>query len=180
MERSEFYLKTAADSDAEQLHALMRAVYEGLEDKSLYVCDDLEFVRAHIAEHGFAVMACTKEERLAAALICRYPMAAEDNLGRELGFSDAELLRVVHMESAVVAPAHRGNGLQHQMIQYAEKRIDTSRFCCFMATVSPDNPASCHSLEKIGYIPVKTVEKYGGLVRRVYCKKLYDPCSGFY
>lgn len=52
MERSGFYLKTAADGDAEQIHALMRDVYDGLEDKSLYGCDDLEFVRSHITKHG--------------------------------------------------------------------------------------------------------------------------------
>ena len=172
MEQSGFYLKTAADSDAEQIHALMRRVYEGLEDKSLYVCDDLAFVKAHIAARGFAVMACAKGGELAAALICRYPMAAADNLGRELGLSQEELLRVAHMESAATAPAFRGNGLQCQMLRYAESHIDTDRFRCFMATVSPDNPASCRSLEKSGYTPVKTVEKYGGLARRIYCKRI--------
>ena len=171
MSRPVFLLKTAADGDAQQIHALMRYVYEELEDKSLYVCDDLEFVRTHIAQRGFAVMACTKEGELAAALICRYPMAEKDNLGRELGLSEAELLRIAHMESAVVAPAYRGNGLQCQMIRYAEKIMDAGRFLYFLATVSPDNPASCRSLEKCGYTPVKAAEKYGGLVRRVYCKK---------
>lgn len=172
MEQSKFYLKTAADGDAEQIHALMRYVYEGLEDKSLYVCDDLAFVRSHIAEHGFAVMACAKEGQLAAALICRYPMEAEDNLGRELGLSGSELLRVMHMESAVAAPAYRGNGLQCQMIRYAERHIDAAGIHYLMATTAPDNPPSCRSLEKCGYTPVKTVEKYGGLTRRIYCKQV--------
>lgn len=172
MEKTDFLLKPAADGDAEQLHRLMRCVYGGLEDKRLYVCDDLAFVRAHIARHGFAVAACTEEGALAAVLICRFPMAEEDNLGRELGLSGEELLRVVHMESAAVAPAYRGNGLLSRMLRYAEERAGAGRFRYFMATASPDNPASCRSLEKNGYLPIKTVEKYGGLVRRVYCKKM--------
>ena len=132
MGQTVFFLRSAADSDAEQIHALMRHVYGRLEDKSLYVCDDLAFVKAHIHRRGFAVMACTREGE----------------------------------------PAYRGNGLQCQMIRYAEESIDADRFRYFMATVSPDNPASCRSLEKLGYAPLKTVEKYGGLARRVYCKKV--------
>ena len=78
----------------------------------------------------------------------------------------------MHVESAVVASEYRGYALQGRMLQEAEHLIDRAKYSYLMATVSPENPASYKTLEKLGYELVLTKEKYGGLMRRLYIKNM--------
>ena len=165
-------LTTASMEQAEEIYNLMQTVHDQMEDKSLYVCDDLDFVKAHIKDSGFTVIACNEASEMVACFLVRFPGLSEDNLGRDIGLEDEELNRVAHMESAVVLPEYRGMGLQLSMLRYAEAHIDRSKYQYFMATVSPDNPWSYHSLEKNGYELKATKEKYCGLMRRIYLKIL--------
>ena len=171
MKGQEFIFRVAEAKDAQKIHNLMVEVYEQLENKSLYVCDDLAFVKRHISHEGFTVVACTKEDKIVGSLILRIP-DAEDNLGKDIGFSEEECQSVIHVESAVVAPLYRGNALQRRMLQIAETMIDRVKYSYLMATVSPDNPASYKTLESLGYELIVTKEKYDGLMRRIYRKAL--------
>lgn len=172
MEERDVILTVASQNDVQDIYDLMRKVYERLEDKTLFVLDSLEYVNAQITKEGFAVIARNKDESMVGAFIFRYPHMEEDNLGRDIQLADEQLNRVVHMESAVVLPEYRGGGLQSKMLQYAEKLIDKNRYKYFMATVSPDNPASYKSLEKNGYKCMTTKEKYHGKIRRIYLKEV--------
>ena len=171
MKNNDFTIRVADGTDAQTIYDLMVEVYEQLENKSLYVCDDLEFVKRHISQEGFTVAACSKEDKIVGSLILRIP-DAEDNLGKDIGFSEEECQRVIHVESAVVAPLYRGNALQRRMLQIAETMIDRVKYSYLMATVSPDNPASYKTLESLGYELIVTKEKYDGLMRRIYRKAL--------
>lgn len=96
----------------------------------------------------------------------------EDNLGRDIDLDEDKLKQGVHMDSAVVLPEYRGMALQSKMLKYAEEYIDKNKCKYFIATVSPENPASYKSLEKNGYQLMVTKEKYGGLMRRIYLKEV--------
>ena len=89
-----------------------------------------------------------------------------------IALTSENLKRVVHMDSASVLPQHRGHGLEHKMIAFAENLIDTSKYCYSFATVAPENITSLKSLEKNGYQIMVTKEKYGGIMRCVMFKKL--------
>lgn len=167
-----FYIRKAEIKDAKKIHEIMFLTQKALEDKTLYVCDDLEYVESHIEKQGFAVVACTKDETIVGSFLFRYPKLEEDNLGRDIGMKEEELEQVVHMESAVVLPEYRGNHLQEQMLHYGEALIDKNQYHYFMATVSPNNPASYLTFEKCGYQLIKTKKKYGGLLRRIYQKQV--------
>lgn len=170
--KMEWTLRVAKEEDIEAIDQMMQEVYERLENKALFVPSDLEYIKAHIETEGFMVLAYDPKVKMAGNFMVRYPMEAEDNLGRDIGLPKEELLRVAHMESAVVLPEYRGHHLQVQMLQYAERMIDTERFSYLMATVSPDNPASYRSMEAGGYQLMLTKEKYDGLPRRIYLKKV--------
>lgn len=157
--------------DVEEIYQIMKTVYNCLEDKTTFVCDDLEFVKRHIGEEGFIVIACTKSGKIIACLICRYPLGNKDNLGIDIKLSPDQLEKVVHMESAVVLPEYRGQGLQQQLLQFAEKNIDKKYMYC-LTTVSPDNAASCRAVEKSGYQFRLSKLKYGNLQRRIYMKNI--------
>ena len=166
-------LRTAKIEDAEDVHNIMQTVYDLLEDKSLYVCDDLNYVKEQI-KNGLGVVACNKEGKIIASFVIRFPKDALDNLGKDLNLPLSVLDRVVHMETAAVLPEYRGKGLQRRMLAYAENMIDKSKYNIFVATVSPNNPASCKTFEKLGYTNILTKEKYGGLERRIYMKDAFS------
>lgn len=172
MKKNDILFGLATKEDAKEIHELMEEVYEKLEDKSLYVCDGLEYVNTHISGEGFAVKACNYDGKIVGSFIFRYPGMQDDNLGRDIGLEEGELPKVVHMESAVVLPEYRGRGIQYKMLKYAEELIDKNQYKYFMATVSPNNPASYKSFEKNGYEIKLTKEKYDGLTRRIYLKKV--------
>jgi len=172
MNSNNITLTTALPEQAEEIYNLMKNVYDRLDNKELYVCDAPEFVKAHIKDTGFTVIACNEASEIVACFMVRYPGMDEDNLGRDIGLDANRLNQVAHMESAVVLSEYRGLGLQVAMLQYAERAIDKSKYKYFMATVSPDNPWSYCSLERNGYELKLTKEKYGGLKRRIYLKKM--------
>ena len=172
-----FVIRKAEVNDAEAIYAVMKKAEEALEDKSLYVCDVLDYVKSHIEtasnnvdENGFCVVACNENKKIVGIFIIRYPKKADDNLGKDIELSDTELLKVVHMESTAVLPEYRGNRLQEKMLRYAEGFIDKKKYHYLMATVSPDNPASYLTFENCGYQLMQTKEKYGGLLRQIYLK----------
>lgn len=168
----DYSFRKADVKDADDIFDVMRRVTEALPDKSLYVCDDLEYVRTLLQTGGFGVVACNSSNEVIAIFLFRYPHMSEDNLGRDINLSEDQLDSVVHMDSAAVLPEYRGQHLQEKMLRYAEKLIDTSLYHYFLATVSPDNPASYLSLERNGYSHIITKEKYGGLQRRIYLKEI--------
>ncbi len=163
--------RKAQAEDAPEIFRVMKDVHRELEDKSLYVCDDFEFVKEHIEDHGFTLVAFNEAEEIVGFLIVRYPMLMEDNLGRDLELPGEELTKVVHMESVAVLPDYRGQGLLLQMLQEAEALIDANDYTYYLTTVSPGNPASYKSFEKNGYRPVLEKKKYGGHIRKIYYKK---------
>ena len=63
------------------------------------------------------------------------PGESRDNLGRFLGLTEADLLRTAHMESAAVASAFRGHGLQGRMMAEAERMLRERGFSWLMGTV---------------------------------------------
>ncbi len=165
-------IRVAKDSDAQNIAQLMSYVYEKLEDKSTFVCDDLAFVKKHLNKNGFGVVACNENGEIVGSFILRFPHHDDDNLGKDINLSSKELQRVVHMESAVVHPSYRGKALQRKMLSYAEKLIDKEKYNILLATVSPKNLPSCKTFEQSAYKCVMTKEKYGGMMRNIYMKKL--------
>ena len=163
-----FTIKIAEPKDVTNIHNLMENVYENLEDKSLFFCDDLDYVQRHIKNEGFAIKV-EQNGKLVASLIVRFPGNAEDNLGRDVGLE--EIHKVAHIESIVVDAKYRGNGLQDKMIKFAEEVIFRRGYTYLMATVSPDNKHSLDNFERNGYEVKKVKEKYGGLRRAILLKK---------
>lgn len=167
--KNTFIISQAELKDATNIHNLMKAVYEKLEDKTLFFCDDLDYVQRHIEKEGFAIKV-EQDGKLVASLIVRFPGDAEDNLGKDVDIK--ELKKVAHIESVVVDEKYRGNGLQDRMIKFGEEVIFQRGYTYLMATVSPDNKHSLDNFKRNGYEVVKIKEKYGGMMRAILLKKL--------
>lgn len=178
----------ATKADITEIHTLMHATYASMENKDWYVTDNEEFLERHIGREGY-ILKYIDGGKIVAFLVVRHPGNAEDNLGRELSVScgggsaleplagmpvieEAVLAKVAHMESVVVAPSHRGQGLQGKLLKSAEELERTRGTGFLMATVHPDNVYSLGNLLRAGYECILETEKYGGLPRKVLCKKL--------
>ena len=169
-----YILRPATSKDAYEIWTVMDTCSKAMEHKDHFICDDLEYVQDILSGHGFAVAACDNTGKIVGNLLIKYPGLDIDNLGYDVFSSNCDialtsenLKRVVHMDSASVLPQHRGHGLEHKMIAFAENLIDTSNYCYSFATVAPDNMASLKSLENNGYQIMITKEKYTGMMRCV-------------
>lgn len=195
--KNNLYIRKAAPSDVDDMYHVMRTAYECLEDKTWYLCDEIEYVREHVGglqeqtqeqlreraweyaekstqaeSKGFGVVACNAAGTIAGCLLLRFPGEAEDNLGRDIGLNTADCAMVVHMESAAVLPQFRGQKLQYRMLMYAEELLDKKRYRYCMATVSPENQPSRSTLLKAGYQEIIRKEKYEGLMRCIMLKEI--------
>lgn len=165
-----FIIRQAVPKDADMIYECMISVYNSLDDKSMFVCEDIEYVRRNITEHGFAVVAETDSGRTAGAFVFEYPGQELINLGRDIGLLESEFDKVVHMDTVVVLPEYRGHGLQERMLVFAENMINKDKYKYYMATAAPYNSPSVNTFIKCGYRIVKVTEKYGGLTRAILLK----------
>lgn len=172
MQKGWIQLGYAKEEEAKLIYSLMEQVQKGMEDPSLFVCDDLKYVSEHINRKGFIVKAENGVGELVGSFLVRYPKLEEDNLGYDLGFPYDKLEKVAHMESVVVREDYRGRGLQQRMLQYGEERVKLEGYQYCMATVAPENVFSKSNFLKQGYDRKLTKMKYGGKERDILLKVL--------
>ena len=161
-------------ADVDEIMAVMHEAKNDKEHPDWFVSDDEEYVRTHIEEQGFVIVAQTAEGSVAGFFLIKYPENREDNLGTYLDFDEEQLSHVAVMDSAVVCCAYRGNGLQGHMLEEAERLLDTDQYYYLMCTIHPDNQFSRHNMEIHGYEVKRTALCYGGLPRCILLKDLTE------
>lgn len=170
----EFTIRLAEEADTNTIFSIMDNVSSSMEEPDLYIADDLSFIRRHIADCGFTLMAMYGLQP-AGFLIVRIPGEEADNLGYDLGFDKLERSLVAHMDSAAVLPEFQGNRLQRRLISAAETILAARGYQYAMATVSPRNFYSLRNMLSSGYRIAKTTVKYGGKERHILIKTLATP-----
>ena len=128
-------------------------------DEEVYEMMERDAMGIWLAEDG---------ARIAAVFCVVYPGLRPFNLGYDLEFSEPELERVVHMDTAAVHPDYRGLGLQHRMMLHAERELGGKILMC---TIHPDNRYSLNNVLKLGYSIEKKTERYDS-VRYILRKDL--------
>lgn len=101
-----------------------------------------------------------------------FPELGPENLGRDLGFSDEDLMKSAHMETVVIAPEYRGHHLQARLMAKAEEDLKAAGYKHLLCTIHPNNPYSMNNALSLGYKVEKLVEKYGGLPRNILLKEI--------
>ena len=87
-------------------------------------------------------------------------------------FSETNLNKSVHMDSAVVHSAYRGHHLQAQMAAVAESMLQQLPYRYLFATIHPDNKYSLQNMIACGYEIIASAKLYGGLDRVIIYKEL--------
>ena len=169
--RDIFLIRQATQEDVPGIMDIMAEAAADQEHPDWFVSDDEAYVREHISEHGYTIVAQTVDGQTAGFFIVKYP-EGEDNLGRYLDMEEEALGQVVVMDSTVVGSDYRGAGLQGRMLQAAEARIDKEKFHYLMCTIHPNNQFSRQNMESQGYEVKKITKCYGGLDRCILVKCL--------
>ena len=162
-----------------EIMEVMEDAHKSVGKQEWFVADEEAYVKQVLEGKGFLVGAREEESRELAGFFMVFYPEAQNNLGQYAGLTGEELGKVVYMDSAAVKESYRGNRLQGQMLQEAErllkeqqkKQRQNVQYC--MCTVHPDNHSSLHTMEKNGYEIVSREKLYGGLDRYVLCKKSF-------
>lgn len=162
---------TAREEDFPEILHMIKEIYEELPCKEWFSLDKEEVLVRYMNQEGFALKAMC-DGVLAGVFIVRTDYLGEENLGYDLGFSEQQREKVAHMEIAMVKKKWRGQGLQVKMMKEAEDILRKKGFRYLLGTAHPDNRASAKSFLKMGYEEKMTKEKYGGLLRCIFCKEI--------
>ena len=131
-----------------------------MEQDEWFFLDPDEEVYELMEQGTMGIWLAEDSDRIAAVFCVVYPGLREFNLGYDLSFSEEDLARVVHMDTAAVHPDYRGHGLQHRMMLHAEQELEGRILMC---TIHPDNCFSLNNVLKQGYTIEKKTEKYGSI-----------------
>lgn len=159
----EIVIRNAELSDCETIMAIMASAHEAMLDKDAYITDDLPYIQEHIREKGFGLMA-EVDGIPAGFFVTAYPGLDENNLGRELEFSQQQLLKTALMDTAAVLPRYQGMGLMGRMFREAV-RLAQQEYPYLLGTVHPENIPSRRNFEKNGFIVQKELVKPSGSPR---------------
>lgn len=91
-----------------------------------------------------------------------------------IGLEELEKLgiKAANQKLFLVRDGYRGLGLQRKLIREIEKIAVARGYNLLCTTCAPNNIFSINNFLKEGYVYAKTEEKYGGLTRNLYYKKL--------
>ena len=155
----EFRKGTLADADA--FNCFLADVKNEMAQQDWLYVDPPELVRAMLADGSMILWLAIDGKRIAAAFDILCPGVEACNYGYDLGFTEEELLQVVHMDTAAVHPDYRGMGLQRKMVDIAEAEFKGLGRRILLCTVHPENKYSLNNMRKQGYEIQKRVNKYG-------------------
>lgn len=158
--------------DIKDIMHLQDKVSHAIINKEIYASSSKEDFEEAIRSIGCLLGYKTEDQRLVALGAYMSYGHEVHNYGYDLEFDEEKLFEVGQIESTIVDPEYRGNGLQKKLCEALEMIAREEKKTYIMATVSPMNPYSLNNFLALGYVNEKEKLKYGGLRRYILCKKL--------
>ena len=159
----------AGKADLPALWQLQKEIVACLPDPALFVATPEAELAAQL-EHGFLLQ--LRDQGQIAGYVCvEYCGASPRSYAADMGLDLCQQPFWANLDTVLVHPDYRGNGLQRLLLGLAEQRLDPA-IRGLGCTVSPHNPHSLDNFLACGYQPVCRKEKYGGFDRLVLAKPL--------
>ncbi|MTI81345.1 MAG: hypothetical protein FH758_10775 [Firmicutes bacterium] len=118
------------------------------------------------------------ENQLYAKCSLLYPVGYENNMARELDFSDEELKLVSQLELSLVHSDLRGHKLQQKLAGILARRAEAAKKARYLfTTVSPYNFPSIQTVTSLGLQIAKLCKMYYGWDRYVVYKDFTNPVA---
>lgn len=162
-------LRRCQPSDLQAIIDLNETVYAALSDKSVLRHNSPEMIASCLEEPN-VTLGFWDGNLLVAIGMLYVPQCLEEDHFHDLGLLGE--YKSANQKLFLVREGYRGLGLQRKLIREVEKIALARGYNLLCTTVAPNNAYSINNFLKEGYIYAKTEEKYGGLVRNLYYKKL--------
>ena len=143
-------LRRCTPDEAPAVYALQNEVHAAMPHPEWFVTDTLEHITGYITDS--LCIGVWQGSRLGAYLTFYYCGQSPHNYAAFLGVPQAEWPHWANVDSAVVHPDWRGNGLQRRMLEAALPLLPES-ITHLGATVSPANPYSLSNALACGCQP---------------------------
>jgi ribosomal protein S18 acetylase RimI-like enzyme len=172
-ERETYQVRQLQIDDLRSILSLQQEVLDTLDKKDSLQPLSTEEYKTILEGHGLMLGVFVKKQLIAFRALW-FPGEDKENLGRDLGLSADEQMKVVHQEISIVHPDYRGNGLQKRLavlvMEELESRLEEFQYVC--CTVHPFNIPSLKDKFAQGLFIVQVKEKYTGQLRYILVKEL--------
>ena len=155
--------------DFQSIVDLNETIYAALPDQSVLRHNSPKMIASCLEEPN-VTLGIWDGELLVAIGMLYVPQCIEED-----HFHDLELegnYKSANQKLFLVREGYRGLGLQRQLIREVEKIAMSRGYNLLCTTVAHNNTFSINNFLAEGYVFAKTEQKYGGLVRNLYYKKL--------
>ncbi|MDD3852438.1 MAG: hypothetical protein PHD40_02130 [Syntrophomonadaceae bacterium] len=171
----DYVLRVLDISDLSSVMKLQGRLIDIMEQKELYVPITQEEM-VQLFEGAGEALGLYIDNNLYAACSLLSEVPYENNMARELNFSQEELFRVAQLELSLVDPDLRGHKLQYRMAGILANRLQkrtASRY--LFTTVSPYNYPSIETVTSMGLYIAKLTKMYFGWDRFVVYRDFVNP-----
>lgn len=162
-------IRKCQSSDLQYIIELNETIYADLPDKGMLRHNSPEMLASCLEEPNVTLGVWDDDLLVAIGMLYVPPCPEEDHF-HDLGLQGD--FRSANQKLFLVREGYRGLGLQRQLIREVEQVAMKRGYNLLCTTVAPNNAFSINNFLKEGYIYAKTEEKYGGLVRNLYYKKV--------
>ena len=158
MELEEYSMKILSKDRLSEVIELEQKVYEGLGNKDILYVDTYDEMLADMEQGAKIIGVLNSKDRIIAYRYMGFPGYDKRNMGFDINLPVDELDKVVHLETTVVDPVYRGNGLQDLTLQIATNLVKKDGYRHLLCTVSPYNFYSLYNVMKNG-LKIKSLKK---------------------
>jgi GNAT superfamily N-acetyltransferase len=156
-----YEMRLISERELEEVIKLEMHVYEKLPNKQVLCVDGYDEMLEDMKKGAKIIGVFNQANQLIAYRYVGFPGINDKNLGYDIKLPQQELISVAHLETTVVHPDYRGNGLQSLTLQHTIPLIKELGYKHLLCTVSPQNFYSLFNIMKNG-LKVKALKrKYG-------------------
>jgi ribosomal protein S18 acetylase RimI-like enzyme len=153
-----YEMRLITERELEEVVALQGFVYSKLPNKQVLYLDSYDEMMTDMRLGAKIIGVFNQDQDLIAYRYVGFPGYDNKNLGYDIKLPEKELSKVVHLETTVVHPDYRGNGLQSATLQEMIPVIKEMGYKHMLCTVSPQNYFSLFNIMKNG-LKIKALKK---------------------
>ncbi|WP_026826087.1 MULTISPECIES: hypothetical protein [Exiguobacterium] len=159
-------------SDLPELLSVQDAVIQVLAEPEHYQSLSIEEFTKLLKDQ--TLIGAKSDGRIIAFRAMLIPPIDNEHLGRDIGWPEDLLERVIYQEVTNVHPEFRGYGLQTHLGKLLMSQVESdNRFDVVCATVAPFNIPSMKDKFSLGLRIGAFKEKYGGKLRYIFYKEMH-------
>jgi GNAT superfamily N-acetyltransferase len=161
IEQESYEMRIINEKELEEVVALQGLVYSKLPNKQVLYIDSYDEMMMDMSLGAKILGVFNQSQELIAYRYVGFPGYDNKNLGYDVKLPKKELDKVVHLETTVVHPDYRGNGLQSLTLQEIIPVVKEMGYKHLLCTVSPQNYFSLFNIMKSGLKIKALKKKYG-------------------